>query len=133
MCWNLSWQTTLLMMCLGLLAVDSEDAFDSASEVNVHGYILHESFYSNYCWWIFSNFVIAYLMMESSTGGLLTPSTILLMLLFGWLIFMMNFLLRMYPRFNKWLRWWWSLTWMMLVSWLSFPFNLFCFCLLLII
>jgi hypothetical protein len=27
------------MLCLGLLSVDSEDAFDSASEVNVHGYI----------------------------------------------------------------------------------------------
>jgi hypothetical protein len=29
------------MLCLGLLSVDSEDAFDSASEVNVHGYIIY--------------------------------------------------------------------------------------------
>lgn len=28
------------MLSLGLLSVDSEDVFDSASEVNVHGYIL---------------------------------------------------------------------------------------------
>ncbi|MCI42911.1 hypothetical protein A2U01_0064148, partial [Trifolium medium] len=34
------------MLCLGLLSVDSEDAFDSASEVNVHGWTINTKYYT---------------------------------------------------------------------------------------
>jgi hypothetical protein len=51
MWWNLGWYA-LLMLCLGLLSVDSEDAFDSASEVNVHGYI-YILWINLFKWWLF--------------------------------------------------------------------------------
>lgn len=77
------------------------------------------------CNWLFMIYVFEFLwlcnlVMGLLIGGLLTINTIRLMLLFGWLIFMTDFLSTMFLGLIKWLLWWWSLTWMMLVSLHSF-------------
>jgi len=47
------------------------------------------------------------------------------MFLYGWLIFVMIFLLETCPCFDAWLHWWWFLTWMKLVPSLH-DYHLIC-------
>lgn len=44
-------------MTPGLLSIDLEDVSDSASEVNVHGYVDSKSFSPTVCLHLFSNFL----------------------------------------------------------------------------
>jgi len=73
------------------------------------------SIFFGYDFFFFFEFLGVFVINVEWTGGLSIISTILLMFLYGWLIFVMIFLLETCLCFDAWLHWWWFLTWMKLV------------------